>query len=135
MPLKNGSILVLDDEFDIINPIKQSLGRIGLNVYAFTDPLLALEHFRINCKNYILIISDIRMPGMNGFEFIQKVKEISPAIKVLLMSAFEINSSEVSAALGEAKIEGFIQKPISLRELNNVIQEHIHGLAYKKTKS
>jgi response regulator RpfG family c-di-GMP phosphodiesterase len=69
------------------------------------------------------------MPGMNGFEFIQKVKEISPAIKVLLMSAFEINSSELSAGLGEAKIEGFIQKPISLHELNNVIQEHIHGLA------
>ncbi len=132
MPLKNGSILVLDDEFDIINPIKQSLGTIGLHVYAFTDPLLALEHFRINCKNYILVISDIRMPGMNGFEFIQKVKEISPAIKVLLMSAFEINSSELSAGLGEAKIEGFIQKPISLHELNNVIQEHIHGLAYKK---
>jgi len=131
MTLKNGSILVLDDEFDIINPIKQSLARIGLHVYAFTDPLLALEHFRINCKNYILVMSDIRMPGMNGFEFIQKVKEISPAIKVLLMSAFEINSSELSAGLGQTKIEGFIQKPISLHELNDVIQEHIHGLAYK----
>ena len=131
MTLKNGSILVLDDEFDIINPIKQSLDRIGLHVYAFTDPLLALEHFRINCKNYILVMSDIRMPGMNGFEFIQKVKEISPAIKVLLMSAFEINSSELSAGLGQTKIEGFIQKPISLHELNGVIQEHIHGLAYK----
>src|SRR5215212_3070524 len=116
MPLKNGSILVLDDEFDIINPIKQSLGRIGFHVYAFTDPLLALEHFRINCKNYILVISDIRMPGMNGFEFIQKVKEISPAIKVLLMSAFEINSSELSAGLGEAKIEGFIQKLLSFSD-------------------
>ncbi len=135
MPLKNGSILVLDDEFDIINPIKHSLGRIGLHVYAFTDPLLALEHFRINCKNYILVISDIRMPGMNGFEFTQKVKEISPAIKVLLMTAFEINSIELSTGLGEAKIEGFIEKPISLHELNNVIQEHIHGLAYKKAKS
>ena len=131
MTLKNGSILVLDDEFDIINPIKQSLDRIGLHVYAFTDPLLALEHFRINCKNYILVMSDIRMPGMNGFEFIQKIKEISPAIKVLLMSAFEINSSELSAGLGQTKIEGFIQKPISLHELNGVIQEHIHGLAYK----
>ena len=41
---------------------------------------------------------------------------------VLLMSAFEINSSELSAGLGQAKIEGFIQKPISLHELNGVIQ-------------
>jgi CheY-like chemotaxis protein len=135
MPVKNGSILVLDDEFDIINPIKQSVGKIGLHVYAFTDPFLALEHFRINCKNYNLVISDIRMPGMSGFEFVQKIKEINPAIKVLLMSAFEINSGELSAGLGEAKIEGFIQKPISLHGLNNLIQEHIHGLAYNKTKS
>jgi DNA-binding NtrC family response regulator len=125
MPLKNGSILVLDDEFDIINPIKQSLGRIGLHVYAFTDPLLALEHFRINCKNYILVISDIRMPGMNGFEFIQKVKEISPAIKVLLMSAFEINSTELSTGLEGAKVEGFIQKPISLHQLSSIVQKQL----------
>ena len=125
MPLKNGSILVLDDEFDIINPIKQSLGRIGLHVYAFTDPLLAFEHFRINCKNYILVISDIRMPGMNGFEFIQKVKEISPAIKVLLMSAFEINSTELSTGLEGAKVEGFIQKPISLHQLSSIVQKQL----------
>ena len=136
MVLENGSVLVLDDEFDIINLIKQSLEKIGLHVYAFTDPLLALEHFRINCKNYIVVVSDIRMPGMNGFEFVRKVREISPAVKILLMSAFEINSAELSAGLGEAKIEGFIQKPISLHELNNVIQEHIHGVkSYKKTKN
>jgi CheY-like chemotaxis protein len=135
MVLENRSVLVLDDEFDIINLIKQSLSRIGLHVYAFTDPFLALEHFRINCKNYILVVSDIRMPGMNGFEFVRKVRETRPAIKVLLMSAFEVNSTELSAGLGGAKIDGFIQKPISLHQLNNVIQEHIHGLkSYGKTK-
>ena len=136
MTLESGSILVLDDEFDIINPIKHSLERIGLHVYAFTDPSLALEHFRINCKDYILVISDIRMPGMNGFEFIRKVREISPAIKILLMSAFEINSTELSVGLGGDKIQGFIQKPISLHELNMVVQKHINGLkSYKKSKS
>jgi CheY-like chemotaxis protein len=134
MALENRSVLVLDDEFDIINLIKQSLSRIGLHVYAFTDPFLALEHFRINCKNYILLVSDIRMPGMNGFEFVRKAREIIPTIKVLLMSAFEVNSTELSAGLGGAKIDGFIQKPISLHQLNNVIQEHIHGLSYGKTK-
>jgi CheY-like chemotaxis protein len=136
MALESGSILVLDDEFDIINPIKHSLQRIGLHVYAFTDPNLALEHFRINCKDYILVVSDIRMPGMNGFEFVRKVREIRPAIKVLLMSAFEINSTELSVGLGGAKIEGFIQKPISLREFNIAVQKHINGLkSYKKSKS
>jgi CheY-like chemotaxis protein len=136
MALESGSILVLDDEFDIINPIKHSLQRIGLHVYAFTDPNLALEHFRINCKDYILVVSDIRMPGMNGFEFVRRVREINPAIKVLLMSAFEINSTELSIGLGGAKIEGFIQKPISLHEFNIAVQKQINGLkSYKKSKS
>jgi hypothetical protein len=61
----------------------------------------------------------------------------TPAVKILLMSAFEINSNELSAGLAEIKIEGFIQKPISLYELNNgpktignkdavIIQQFIH---------
>jgi DNA-binding NtrC family response regulator len=118
-------IQVVDDDFDILNTIKLYLQRVGLNVFGFTDPNLALEHFRINFKDYALVISDIRMPTMNGFEFIQKIKEIRPAIKVLLMSAFEINGSELSAGLGEAKIEGFVQKPISLHQLSSIVQKQL----------
>ena len=102
-------IQVVDDEFDIVNVIKLYLQGKGLNVFGFTDPLLALEHFRINCKNYMLIISDIKMPGMNGFEFVRKVREIILTIKVLLMSAFEVNSTELSEDLRGNKIQAFIQ--------------------------
>jgi DNA-binding response OmpR family regulator len=118
-------IQVVDDDFDIVNIIKLYLQKAGLNVFGFTDPNLALEHFRINYKDYILIVSDIRMPGMNGFEFVRKVREISPTIKILLMSAFEINSTELSVGLGETKIEGFIQKPISLREMTSIVQKQL----------
>jgi DNA-binding NtrC family response regulator len=118
-------IQVVDDDFDILNVIKLYLQKVGLNVFGFTDPNLALEHFRINCKDYILVVSDIRMPGMNGFEFVRKVREISPAINVLLMSAFEANSTELSIGLGGAKIEGFIQKPISLRKLSSIVQKQL----------
>lgn len=56
-------ILVLDDDFDLASLIKQILQKDGFkNVFAFTDPLLALEHFKINYKDYSLIVSDIRMP-------------------------------------------------------------------------
>ncbi|HYZ51340.1 MAG TPA: response regulator [Nitrososphaeraceae archaeon] len=119
-------IQVVDDEFDIVNVIKLYLQGKGLNVFGFTDPQLALEHFRINCKSYSLIISDIRMPGINGFEFVRKVREIWPAVKVLLMSAFEINSNELSAGLRENIIQGFIQKPIALDELGTIVQAQLN---------
>ena len=68
------SVLVVDDEPDIVNLIKQSLQKNGLEVSAFTDPVMALEHFEVNHKNCSLILSDIRMPGMNGYELIKKAK-------------------------------------------------------------
>jgi two-component SAPR family response regulator len=58
----------------------------------FTKPSLALEHFKINYKDYSLVISDIRMPKMNGFEFARSVSRVKPEIKVLLMTAFDIDS-------------------------------------------
>jgi DNA-binding response OmpR family regulator len=118
-------IQVVDDEFDLVNLIKLYLREIGLNAVGFTDSSLAFEHFRINSKYCMLVISDIRMPGMNGFEFVRKIREINPAVKVLLMSAFEVNSAELSMGLGDAKIGGFIQKPVSMAELNNVVRKQL----------
>ena len=59
--VSNKMVLVLDDEFDIVALLKQSLQRHGNHVFVFTDPLLALEHFMLNSKGYSLVISDVRM--------------------------------------------------------------------------
>jgi DNA-binding NtrC family response regulator len=85
------SILILDDEFDIVSVLKQGIDKQGFRVFGFTDPYLALEHFQINSELYGLVITDLRMPGMNGYEFIKKVKEIKPQVKVFFMTAFSIN--------------------------------------------
>ena len=119
-------ILVLDDDFDIVSLIKISLQKRRFNVYAFTDPFLALEHFEINSRDYGLVLSDVRMPGMPGFEFIRKVRKIEPNVKILLMSAFEISDLEFSRALpSDTKIDGFVQKPVSPKELVRVIEDTV----------
>ncbi len=59
----NKSVLVVDDDNDIVNLIKQSLQINGQKVSAFTDPVMALEDFRVNCKTCSVILSDIGMPG------------------------------------------------------------------------
>jgi YesN/AraC family two-component response regulator len=63
-------------------------------MYLDLDPLLALEHFMLNSEDYSLVISGVRMPVMNGFEFIKKVREILPSIKIFLISAFDINDNQ-----------------------------------------
>jgi CheY-like chemotaxis protein len=121
----NKMVLVLDDEFDIVAIMKHSLQKHGYHVFGFTDPSLALEHFMLNYESYSLVISDVRMPVMNGFEFIKKVREILPSIKIFLMSAFDINDSQYSKILLPLKVEGCIQKPISLKELIRTVQKYL----------
>jgi DNA-binding response OmpR family regulator len=128
MALNNGSIMIVDDEIDIATFMKLSLQKCGFNVDSFTDPFLALEHFHLNSKDYTIVISDIRMPGINGFEFVRKIREVKPKIKVLLMTAFDINTTIFSEELLATKVNGFIQKPISVKILNSEIKKHINGI-------
>jgi DNA-binding NtrC family response regulator len=122
----NGSILVLDDDFDITTVIKIALQRQGYNVFGFTDPFLALEHFKINHSTYSLVISDLRIPSMSGFQFIRNIKLIRPKINVLLMSAFDvIADSEFSTLSSKFEIDGFLQKPISIKKLNSIINSYM----------
>ena len=120
------TILLLDDEFDITIVIKQGLEKHGLQVFGFTDPLLALKHFQINSKQYELVISDLRMPGMNGYEFVKKVKEIKPEVKVFLMTAFEINDIEFHSLLQSVKIDEFIQKSVSFKDLAGLASKYVN---------
>jgi YesN/AraC family two-component response regulator len=98
------------------------LQRHGFNAYGFTDPFLAFEHFQNNSDNIDLVLCDIRMPKMNGYELVKKIKILQPKTKVILMSAFEINDLDFSRVLPSIKINGFISKPISLKRLVDTIK-------------
>ncbi len=125
-------ILIVDDEPDIVSIFKQALMNKGFHVIGFTDPLLALEHFQINVKQYGLVISDLRMPGMNGYEFVKKINEIKPETKIFLMTAFEINDAEFKRLLPNVKIEGLLQKPISLAHLISTVSKYLPSRVDKK---
>ncbi|HXV46909.1 MAG TPA: response regulator [Nitrososphaera sp.] len=109
------SILVVDDELDIVVIFRQALSKYGYTVFGFTDPALTLEHFRTNAKNYALVISDVRMPQMNGFEFAASVKAIRPDAKIVLMSAFEVADLEFSKS--PVTQSDFIRKPVDIKTL------------------
>ena len=121
---KNKSILVLDDESDIVRIVERFLQGLGFTVCAFTDPVVALEYLHSHSNDCCsIVISDIRMPGMNGYEFIKKVKRIKPECRTILMSAFEINDIEFSKVLPGITIDTYLQKPFSIRKLKDLIIE------------
>jgi DNA-binding NtrC family response regulator len=109
------SILVVDDEFDIVLIFKQALSRQGYTVFGFTDPLLALEHFKVNSADYGLVITDVRMPRMSGFELAANIKVIKPDAKVVFMSAFEVRDLEFS--MPGVRINDFLRKPVDVKTL------------------
>jgi len=106
--------------------LEQGLERLGFRVFGITHPLLALEHFQINSDEYGLVISDLRMPEMNGYEFVKNIKKIKPEVRVFLMTAFEINDNEFRKVLQAVDIDEFIQKPISFNELTRMVSKYIN---------
>ncbi len=114
-------LIVVDDEPDIVRVLKQGLLKNRFLVDAFTNPEEALQNFQSNSEDYCLMLSDIRMPGLSGIQLARKVKEINPDVKVLLMTSFEIKDNEFSKVFPSTHVDGFVQKPIQIKDLTNKI--------------
>lgn len=115
------SILVLDDESDIVFTFKSYLEASGFAVYGFTDPVLALEHFENNVGHYSLVLTDVRMPNMDGLEFAARVRKLSRRVRILLMSAFDMKDLAVESSL---EISEILQKPLSPLQLREIVSKH-----------
>ena len=114
-------LLVVDDEPDIVHVLKLGLQQNGFLVDGFTNPEEALQSLKSNAESYCLVLSDVRMPGLTGIQLAKRVKEINPNVKVVLMTAFEIRDNEFSKVFPSTRVDGFVQKPIGIRELTNKI--------------
>ena len=134
---KKGLIGVVDDELDIVQLYRDALIASGFSVFAFTNPLIALEHFKINKMSYVLIISDLRMPGLDGIRLIEKVKNMNHKIRTILVSAFEVDDSIFEQYTRQNIIDSFLQKPITLRNLLTEVENQlrIHQLQKQKLKT
>lgn len=113
------TIMIIDDDQDILNLFSDFLQNKGYDVVSYLDPIAALEEIEERPQGYSLIITDIRMPGISGLELIKRVCKINQDIRVILMSAFEINGSD----LKELRYDKHFQKPIHMRTLAQTIDK------------
>jgi DNA-binding response OmpR family regulator len=112
--------MVVDDERDILRIIKRDLEADDnpFKVDVFYSSELALQEFDNHPKDYYdLILTDIRMPKMNGFELYRRIKKKNPSMKIAFITAFEINRDEFNKVLPSIDVKDFIIKPISMSDL------------------
>lgn len=133
---KSKLVAIVDDEDDIAKLFLDALGTInGITIFAFTDPVMALEHFKLNKENYVLVISDLRMPGLTGTELIKELKKSNRFIRTILMTAFTINDNLFQEFTKKELINGFLQKPIRLDDLRAEVNNQLHTYELQKEES
>lgn len=121
-------IVIIDDEIDLLVVYKKALELSGLTVSAFSDPLKALEEFKSNYSRYVLVITDIRMQEMNGYELINQIKKINPEVKVIFVTAQDVSRSDILSKLDKGVfVDEFIHKPVSLDRLNQLVLSVINN--------
>ncbi|HZO11581.1 MAG TPA: response regulator [Nitrososphaeraceae archaeon] len=95
-------------------------------VFSFNDPIMAFEHFLKNKENCALVISDLRMPSLNGLELLKKVKTLNPKVRTILMSAYNFEEEELyQQYMEEAVINSPIEKPVTMNRLYQSVRNQL----------
>ncbi len=117
----NGKILIVDDEASQTELLSGFLGKKDFLVTTTNDPTEALGLIR--SREFDLMIADFRMPKMNGLELIKAVREIDPAVAIVMISAY--GSIETAVEVIKAGANDYMTKPIDLKELLILIDRNI----------
>ncbi len=121
-------VSIVDDELDITQLYQDAIyGHInGISVVCFNNPVTALEHFIENKKEYALVISDLRMPNLNGLDLLSKIKIINPNVRTILVSAFNVKEDKVfQKYMKDGTIDLFVEKPIPIDWLRQKVREQV----------
>jgi DNA-binding NtrC family response regulator len=132
----NRIVSIVDDDPGTTIFFHEALQNIpGITVFTFTDPVLALEHFQVNNYAYVAVISDFKMPGLNGMELLKKIKDSNRFVRTILTTAFEIDDNIFQEYTKKKIINGFLQKPIGLHDLIKEVNTQLDSYEVQKKYS
>src|SRR5918911_4139625 len=116
------TIMVVDDEPDLLAITKIMLEKKGYLIHGFTDPKEALLHVQEDggCTDCKLVLSDVRMPSMSGIELVKHIKNLHPEVKVILMTAYKVSEEESQIVI---PVDAFLNKPFRSAELIEAIEK------------
>ena len=119
-PSQKARILVVDDEPDITAVMKRALENAGHKVDTFNNPEQALSNF--NNGHYDMLLIDIRMPRMNGFQLFREIRKRDSKVKVCFMTSFEVYRGEFEKMFPDYDVKCFISKPVGMRDLQKIVE-------------
>ena len=123
-------VSVVDDDLNTTELFHVALSENidGISVASFNDPVIALEHFAANKDAYVLVISDLRMPGLNGLELLKKVKSSNPKVRTILMSAYNFDEDLLFLKyMEEGIIDSSIDKPVTIDRLCQRVRDELEN--------
>src|ERR1700731_771946 len=115
------AILIFEDEAKVRRLLELSLGEDGFTTLSAGDAETGVRLLREN--NVDLVVTDLKLPGMNGLEFLQAVKRQNAALPVVVMTAF--GSVETAVEAMKAGASDYVLKPFSLAEMRMVIHKEL----------
>jgi two-component system, OmpR family, response regulator ChvI len=118
-------ILIVDDDHDIALAFGKGLEINGFKVDTFTDPTSALSEFKAGI--YDLLLLDVKMPKMNGFELFGEMVKIDDKVKVCFITAYEVYYQALREVFPTLNIECFIRKPIEIAALVEKVREELNS--------
>jgi two-component SAPR family response regulator len=112
-------IFIVDDDVDIIATFKEGLEECGFEVDGYNNPVIALHEFKAN--RYDLLIIDVRMPVLDGFELAEKILRIERSSKICFITAFDIYFRSLVEEYPNLDFTCFLRKPITIEALKRHI--------------
>lgn len=103
--------MVVDDEIDVARSLQLYLETSGYHVEVYNEPLKALSEFRPG--KYDLVVLDVRMPNINGFELYRRLKRLDASFKVCFVTAFEAYYKSLKEFFPDLDVTCFIRKPVT----------------------
>ena len=117
------TVMVVDDESDICDIIREAVTSMGHQARCFTDSQAALEYYRLNHDDIDLVFSDVNMPIMNGYKLFTAIKALQPDAQIIMSSGHtNVASADDFMRLGATD---FLSKPYRMSTLINALQKHI----------
>ena len=119
--------IVEDDPSNVLFFHEALKGFAGITILPFSDPFLALQHFQEFDYAYVLVVSDFKMQGLDGFEFLKSIKDTNPFVRtILITAAFRFDNKIFQEYVKKRIINGFIQKPICLHDFLKEVNTQVH---------